>query len=73
MDVKAVGMPWYREPDYAELRGLFVDGQKLHASHAEWLAAAMLGESKLRATGVRAVRAEIRPMTDTDSNFLALP
>ena len=61
MDVNVVGMPWYQEEDYAKLRGLFVDGEKLHAAHADGLAAATLGESKLVATGIRVVRVEILP------------
>ena len=61
MTVQAIGFPWYREDEFARLRAMFADGDKLHPTYAEWRRAAEVGEADLRARGARVVRAEIRP------------
>jgi hypothetical protein len=59
--VAAVGIPWYRREDFAELRALFTDGHKLHATYEGWLAAAEEGERRIKADGTLTVRANLRP------------
>jgi hypothetical protein len=61
MQVSAVGLPWYNRKDFAALRSWFTDGEKFHKTYDEWLRAAEMRESQLRANGHRVVRALIEP------------
>jgi len=61
MNVSAVGLAWYRKEHYAQLRALFIDGARLHDTHAGWLAAARATEAHLAANGRRVVRVDIEP------------
>jgi hypothetical protein len=61
MPIAVVCIPWYQEADYQELRGLLADGDRLHATYYDWLAAAEGFEAHLRATGQSPFRAVIRP------------
>lgn len=61
MQVEAVGMVWYKPENYQRLKAMFEDGQKLHATYEEWLAAAELGRSTLEEGGKRVVCVDIDP------------
>lgn len=61
MKVSATGMPWYEEQDYEELRRLFVDGERLHATYAEWRRAAELGVQSFERSGERLIRVPVSP------------
>lgn len=61
MKISVVGMPWYRNGDYARLRASFADGARLHETYAGWSAAARATEAHLVAQGHRVVRVEIEP------------
>lgn len=59
--VQATGMVWYLAEDFDAIKALMVDGHVLHATHAQWLAAAENGERKFKANGGRVYRAIVRP------------
>jgi hypothetical protein len=61
MQVSAVGLPWYKREDFDALRSWFTDGGKFPKTYDEWLRAAEMRESQLRANGTRVVRALIEP------------
>jgi hypothetical protein len=61
MQVSAVGMPWYHEPDYNRLREMFDDGDKLHPTFHEWLQAANLGFERLKSKGAVVEKVYIIP------------
>jgi len=62
LPVRAAGMAWYRREDYDRLRNsVFVDGNVLHDSYAEWFKAAKNGESQLRSQGHIVERVYIDP------------
>jgi hypothetical protein len=46
-----VGVAWYEPSEWAQLRALAPDADKLEATHAEWLAIAEKGLADLRAAG----------------------
>jgi hypothetical protein len=56
-----IGIPWYRDEDFPELRSMFADGALLHETFAAWLAAATATERRLRTRWTDTVRVEIRP------------
>ena len=43
MQIKVIGMPWFRPETFDRLRSLFEDGHKLHGTYDEWFAAADQG------------------------------
>ena len=51
MQVKSVGVPWYRQEDYDQLKAIFSDGSKLHATFDGWLASAQSLHDRLVAEG----------------------
>lgn len=61
MRSKPVGMPWYREADYACLREMFEDGEKLEATYREWLKAANLSFRNLKTFGVPVEKVYVTP------------
>lgn len=61
MRISVVGLPWYQKEHYSHLRALFVDGARLHATYAEWLAAAQATETHLAANGNRVIRVPFEP------------
>lgn len=61
MKVSVVGIPWYREEDFVALRALFADGEKLHKTYGEWLAAALRLEEGFKERGMLSIRALIVP------------
>lgn len=61
MQTKIAGMAWYKPENFARLRAMFEDGDKLHRSYPEWLAAAETGSKQLEKSGVRVVHVDIDP------------
>lgn len=61
MRVSVMGMAWYLEEDFEEIKRLMADGHTLHRTYAEWLRAATIGEENQRKAGAHVVRAVIRP------------
>lgn len=59
--VLVVGMAWYLEEDFKEIKRLMADAHTLHDTHAQWLLAASAGEEQYRRAGRHVVRAVIRP------------
>lgn len=59
--IEAVGIPWFRREDWPTLREVFVDADKLHAKWDDWQRAAIDLEYRIKQSGKRVVRAEIRP------------
>jgi hypothetical protein len=59
--VKVIGIPWYREEDYDQLRAMFDDGVKLPDTYAAWLVRAEKGLEESRAQGFRAVKVNLDP------------
>ena len=63
MQVKIVGIPWYRQEDYDQLRAMFSDGSKLHATFDGWLASAQALHDRLVNEGHAVEKAWIDPNT----------
>ena len=61
MQIQVVGMAWYRPETFARLRAMFEDGEKLHRTYEEWLAAAETGRKSMEAKRVRVVCVDIDP------------
>lgn len=59
--VTLVGMGWYRPEDWGRLLQVVSDRDRLHDSHAEWLAEAEQAERGIAATGHRVVRVFVDP------------
>ena len=59
--IRATGMVWYEAQDFDQIKTLMEDGHVLHRTHAEWKAAAEMGEQRMRRDGVRVYRAIIKP------------
>ncbi len=63
MRVNVIGIGWYRQEHYDQLKEMFKDGDKLPDTYAQWLALAQNVCDKLTADGFEVVRAEISPDT----------
>ena len=63
MKVQVIGIPWFSRDDFARLRAMFTDGDKLHRTYDEWLTAAKKTRHSIMAQGTRVVRAKIDPDT----------
>ena len=61
--IKVIGLPWYRRENWVRLKALFTDGEKLHRTYDEWLAAAEQGCQAVELDGHRAIRIDIDPDT----------
>jgi hypothetical protein len=61
MNIRAVGIPWYREEDWQEIRRVMIDAAKLHDRYEEWLKAASQLEKRIRDSGQIAERVYIDP------------
>ncbi len=57
--IEILGIPWFRREDWPALRA--PDRDDLHAKWDDWQRAAVGLEYKLKQSGKRVVRAEIRP------------
>ncbi len=63
MQVQLMGIPWYREGDYAEILRIMADKHVLPLTHREWQQRAESLERKMQGQGVRVVRAVVDPKT----------
>lgn len=61
MKISAVGIPWYSEADYNDLRELFEDGDKLPITYKEWLQAANGILETIKGSGAIPVKAHLAP------------
>ena len=61
LQISVIGMVWYLEEDFEEIKRLMTDSHTLHRTHAEWLRAATLGEEQQRRSGAHVIRAVVRP------------
>lgn len=59
--VVVIGLAWYELNDFAEIKAVMVDGNKLPRTYSEWRLAAEQTERKLRREGRLVVRAHVRP------------
>lgn len=55
-----VGVAWYQAGEWARLRAIVPDPEKLEATHAEWLIVAEKGVADLRAAGHRVHRVPVK-------------
>jgi hypothetical protein len=60
--VQRVGIAWIDKRNYARIRELSVDRDRLPATHDEWLRIAEKTEAQLIADGQRVVRVELDPV-----------
>src|SRR5690606_39788653 len=51
-----LGIPWYRESDYAEIRRVMIDGDSLPPTYFEWFRNAVQLEKSQQDNGVKVVR-----------------
>ena len=56
-----IGLAWYHEDDYERLLQLFVDRDRLHQSHKQWLEAATHGLEELQSQGYIVEKVYITP------------
>ncbi|BCX53721.1 hypothetical protein CTYAZ2_33010 [Comamonas testosteroni] len=61
LQISVIGMVWYLEEDFEEIKRLMADSHTLHRTYAEWLQAATFGEEQQRKSGARVIRAVLRP------------
>lgn len=61
MCIRAMGMAWYREEDWPEIKRIMSDAYKLHATYAEWFKSATAGEQHLKQQGIIVERVYIDP------------
>lgn len=59
--ISKTGVAWFSKEDYAELKKLFTDGDKLPATYEQWLAKAENLVENLRRDGHIVVKAHIEP------------
>lgn len=59
--ISIVGLVWYAEEDFAQIKALMLDSDKLPPRYADWQARAENGERQLRAQGHKTVRAYLKP------------
>ncbi|WP_018262243.1 hypothetical protein [Methylobacterium sp. WSM2598] len=58
---RRIGMPWYRAEDYARLRALMQDADRLPTSHEAWRVSAEQVEGEVTRSGVAVVRVVVEP------------
>lgn len=63
MKVEEIGIAWYRREDYARLKAMFQDGEKVPGTFDEWLEVAQRVYDTLTTEGIRVVKAHIDPET----------
>ena len=61
MNTEIVGIPWYNEDEFAEIKIIMEDGDKLHTRYDDWLAAAEQLKQTYRDRGIVAIEAYINP------------
>jgi hypothetical protein len=55
-----IGVAWYEPDEWAELRAIAPDADKLEATHSEWLAMAEKSLRDLRRAGYRLYRVPVK-------------
>ena len=66
MQPQVVGIAWYKEENYARLREIFADGDKLPPSFAGWHNAALATKEKLENDGLTVYCVDIEPNRFSD-------
>ena len=61
MNIEIVAIPWYKEDEFAEIRIIMEDGDKLHARYSDWLTAAEQLKKPYQDRGIVAIEAYIDP------------
>ncbi len=61
--VQGIGMVWYREEDYDQLKAMFEDGHKLPGTFLRWQDQAEQGRKKFTREGKVVVKTYIDPKT----------
>jgi hypothetical protein len=61
MKTMAVGVTWYRREDYARLKAMFKDGEKIPDTYDEWLKSAENVFGTLTLEGLTVVKAYLDP------------
>ena len=56
-----VGLPWFREEEFDEIKRSMADGDTAFTTYSDWLEAARRSEHHQLRAGHRLVRATIRP------------
>ena len=56
-----LGMVWYREDDFEQIKAMMADGATAFTDYSDWLQAARRSEHHQLRAGHRLVRATIRP------------
>jgi hypothetical protein len=59
---RIVGFPWYKPENFALLRSMFDDGEKLQRTYVEWMNAAYTALERFRRDGVQVVKVDIDPV-----------
>ena len=61
--VRATGIAWYRQEDYAKIKRIMIDHRKLPDTYKKWSKSANAGVEKLRAEGHIVEKVNIDPET----------
>lgn len=61
MNIEIGGIPWYKENEFAEIKSIMEDGDKLHEHFADWLAAAQRVKKIQQDRGIISIEAYINP------------
>ena len=56
-----VGLAWYLEVDFEEIKRTMADGQTAYTTFEDWLQSARMSEHHQQRAGHRVIRATIRP------------
>ncbi|HCB12137.1 MAG TPA: hypothetical protein DEP36_01000 [Gammaproteobacteria bacterium] len=63
MQIRAVGMVWYRQEDYFKIKNIMVDSRKLPNTYVKWLKQANQGFQQLTAQGHLVEKVYLDPNT----------
>ena len=63
MEIRSIGVAWYRKDDYDVLRGLFADGHNLPLTYEAWEQQANAFSNRMADRGVVIRKAYIDPKT----------
>jgi hypothetical protein len=66
MRMQAATIPWYRAEDYARLKEMFEDSDKLPDTHDQWFEMAERIVHQMSAQGLRVIKVVIDPDTFTE-------
>lgn len=62
MKEKTFGIAWYKAENFVQLRTMFEDRDRFHATHADWLRAAETSYAKQLYYGLTVVKVDIDPV-----------